>query len=99
MKLVIASIQPHRLDLVHEALAGLGVDNLTAIEVKGFSAEGGHSEIHRGAQYKVAFMPMVKIEAVVEDDLVERVVDAIRQASASSRVPSGKVIVCDALQV
>ena len=88
MKLVVARIQPHRLDPLHDALVDLGVTNLTAIEVKGFGEAVGHAEIHRGAAYNVAFMPMVKIEVVVEDSLVEQVVSTIRQASASSTLSS-----------
>ena len=72
MKLVVARIQPHRLDPLHDALVDLGVTNLTAIEVKGFGEAVGHAEIHRGAAYNVAFMPMVKIEVVVEDSLVSK---------------------------
>jgi nitrogen regulatory protein PII len=83
MKLIIARIQPHRLDWIHESLMDIGVTNLTAIEVKGFREGVGHAEIYRGAEYSVAFMPMVKIEAVVEDELVDQVVTAIREASAS----------------
>ena len=97
MKLIIARIQPHRLDQLHEALVDIGVTNLTAIEVKGFRAGVEHEEIYRGSEYRVAFMPMVKIEAVVEDDLVERVVSAIRQVSASRSDRRSRVWVYEVL--
>lgn len=97
MKLAMARIQPHRLDPLHDALVDLGVTNLTAIEVKGFGEAVGHAEIHRGAAYNGAFMPMVKIEVVVEDSLVEQVVSTIRQASASSTEQRSRVWVCKVL--
>jgi nitrogen regulatory protein P-II 1 len=97
MKLVMARVQPHRLDPVHEALVDIGVTNLTAIEVKGFGEAVGHAEIHRGAEYRIAFMPMVKIEAIVEDGLVEQVVSAIREASASSPAQRSKVSVFEVM--
>ncbi len=97
MKMVVARIQPHRLEPVHQALVEIGVTNLTAIEVKGFGQDAGHAEIHRGTEYNVAFMPMVKIEAVVTDDLLEQVVAAIRQSSADSRGNPCKVWISEVL--
>ncbi len=95
MKLVTARIQPHRLNPVHEALVDIGVTNLTASEVKGFGGGVGHAEIHRASAYKVTFMPMVKIEAVVADGLVERVVAAVHQASAGSQAQPSKIWVSE----
>ena len=97
MKMVIARIQPHRLEPLHGALVEVGVANLTAIEVKGFGQDAGHAEIHRGTEYNVAFMPMVKIEAVVTDDLLEQVVAAIHQSSADSRGNPSKVWISEIL--
>ncbi len=97
MKMVMTRIRPHRLDPIHEALLHIGVSNLTATEVKGYGEAVDHAEIHRGAEYRVAFMPMVKIEVVVEDDRVEPVVSAIRQASASDPGQRGTVWVYEVL--
>ena len=97
MKLITARIQPHRLDPLHEALMGIGVTNLTATEVKGFREGVGHAEIYRGAAYKVAFMPMVKIETVVEDGMVEQIVSAIREASDSRPERRSRVWVYEVL--
>ena len=97
MKLIMTRIQPHRLDLVHEALLDIGISDLTAIEVKGFGGAVDHAEISRGAAYRVTFMPMVKIEVVVEDDRVEQVVSAINLAGAASPEQRGPVWVFDVL--
>ena len=97
MKLVKAVIKPHRLDSVHEALVDIGVTDLTASEVKSFDRQMGHAEIHRGTAYRVAFMPMVKIEVVVADGLVERVLDTILEMAGTDHPGDGKVFVCDVL--
>ena len=97
MKLVTARIRPDRLEPVHAALVEIGITNLTATEVKGFGREGDHAEIYRGAQYQVAFMPMVKIESVVADDLVEQVVTAIREASATGQASRSDILVSGVL--
>ena len=97
MKLVTARIRPDRLEPVHAALVEIGITNLTATEVKGFGRDVGHAEIHRGAQYQVDFMPMVKIESIVADDLVEHVVTAIREASATDQASGSDIWVSDVL--
>ena len=95
MKLVKAVIKPHKLDPVHEALVEIGVGSLIAGEVKAFDSHSGHAEIHRGAQYAVAFMPMVEVEAMVSDDKVDQVVDAIREKASTDSPGDGKIFVCD----
>lgn len=93
MKLVKAIVKPHKLDPVHEALVEIGVSGLVATEVKAFDRQMGHAEIHRGASYTVAFMPMVEIEAVVPDDMTERVVETIREKARTDGVGDGKIFV------
>ncbi|MCY3887295.1 MAG: P-II family nitrogen regulator [Chloroflexi bacterium] len=97
MKLVTARIRPDRLEPVHAALMEIGISNLTATEVKGFGPEVDHAEIHRGAQYQVAFMPMVKIESVVTDDLVAQVVATIREASTTGQADRSHIWVSGVL--
>jgi nitrogen regulatory protein PII len=95
MKLVIAVIKPHKLDPVREALTQIGVSGLTASEVKGFGRQKGHTEIYRGAEYTVAFLPKVKIELVVPDDLVEQTMETIRQTAETGQIGDGKIFVLD----
>jgi nitrogen regulatory protein PII len=95
MKLVIAVIKPHKLDPVREALTQIGVSGLTASEVKGFGRQKGHTEIYRGAEYTVAFLPKVKIEVVVPDDRIDATVEAIQTAAHTGRIGDGKVFVLD----
>ncbi len=95
MKLVIAVIKPHKLDPVREALTEIGVSGLTASEVKGFGRQKGHTEIYRGAEYTVAFLPKVKIELVIPDDLVERTMETIRQTAETGQIGDGKIFVLD----
>jgi len=95
MKLVIAVIKPHKLDPVREALTEIGVSGLTASEVKGFGRQKGHTEIYRGAEYTVAFLPKVKIEIVVPDDLVERTMETIKAAAETGQIGDGKIFVLD----
>lgn len=95
MKLVKAVIRPHRLASVHEALVDIGVTDLTASEVKSFDRQLGHAEIHRSAAYGVASMPMVQVELVVADSMVERVLDTILEVAGTDRLGDGKVFVCD----
>ena len=85
MKLVTAIIKPFKLDEVREALSGIGVQGITVTEVKGFGRQKGHTELYRGAEYVVDFLPKVKIEAAVSDDLVERVIEAIEALPAPAR--------------
>ncbi len=95
MKLVIAIIKPFKLDEVREALIELGVQGLTVSEVKGFGRQKGHTEIYRGAEYVVNFLPKVKVEVVVSDDIAEGVVEAIRETANTGRIGDGKIFVLD----
>lgn len=95
MKLVIAIIKPHKLDPVRDALTKIGVTGLTAGEVKGFGRQKGHTEIYRGAEYTVAFLPKVKIEVVIPDDLVEQTLEAIRTTAETGQIGDGKIFVLD----
>jgi nitrogen regulatory protein PII len=99
MKLITAVIKPFRLDDVRNALAEVGVQGMTVIEVKGFGRQRGHTELYRGAEYVVDFLPKVKVEVAVTDDLVERVVEAIIDAAKTGKVGDGKIFVTDLLQV
>ncbi len=99
MKLVMAIIKPFKLDEVREALIELGVQGLTVGEVKGFGRQKGHTEIYRGAEYVVNFLPKVKVEVVVTDDLAEGVVEAIQKAANTGRIGDGKIFVLDIGQV
>ncbi len=93
MKLVTAIIKPHMLDEVRDTLSRLGVTGLTATEVKGFGRQKGHTEVYRGAEYSVDFVPKVKIEIVVADDRAEAVVDAIKTSARTGEIGDGKVFV------
>ena len=93
MKLVTAVIKPFKLDEVREALSAIGVQGITVTEVKGFGRQKGHTELYRGAEYVVDFLPKVKIEIVLGDDMVEKAVDAIRRAAQTGRIGDGKIFV------
>ena len=93
MKLVTAIIKPFKLDEVREALSGIGVQGVTVTEVKGFGRQKGHTELYRGAEYVIDFLPKVKVEVVVEDTLVENVIEAISQAARTGRIGDGKIFV------
>jgi nitrogen regulatory protein PII len=93
MKLVMAIFKPFKLDEVRDVLTGLGIQGLTVSEVKGFGRQKGQTEIYRGAEYAVSFLPKVKIEVVIEDGLVERTVDAIRKAAGTGKIGDGKIFV------
>jgi nitrogen regulatory protein P-II 2 len=95
MKFIIAVIKPFKLDELREALMGLGVTGLTASEVKGFGRQKGQTEIYRGAEYNVSFLPKVKIEVAVDDALSERVVEAIRTVANTGKIGDGKIFVLD----
>ena len=99
MKLVTAIIKPFKLDEVREALSGIGVQGITVTEVKGFGRQKGHTELYRGAEYVVDFLPKVKIEAALTDDLVERAIEAIEKAANTGKIGDGKIFVFDLLQV
>ena len=93
MKMVMAIFKPFKLDEVRDALTGLGIQGLTVSEVKGFGRQKGQTEIYRGAEYAVSFLPKVKIEVVVEDTMVERTVDAVRKAAGTGKIGDGKIFV------
>jgi nitrogen regulatory protein PII len=93
MKYIIAVIQPHRLDPVREALAGIGVQGLTVSEVRGFGRQKGQTEIYRGAEYVMQFVPKLKLEIAVDDDIADKVVEAVGSAARSGRIGDGKVFV------
>jgi nitrogen regulatory protein P-II 2 len=99
MKLVMAIIKPFKLDDVREALAELGVQGITVTEVKGFGRQKGHTELYRGAEYVVDFLPKIKIEIAVPENIAERVVDTIQQAANSGKIGDGKIFVYDLDQV
>ena len=95
MKLVMAIIKPFKLDEVREALTALGVEGLTVTEVKGFGRQKGHTEIYRGAEYAVSFLPKLKVEVAVKSDLADRVVEAITAAAKTGQIGDGKIFVYD----
>lgn len=95
MKLVMAIIKPFKLDEVRESLTALGIQGLTVSEVKGFGRQKGQTEIYRGAEYSVNFLPKVKVEVVVSDDLVTSVVEAIQKSANTGRIGDGKIFVLD----
>ncbi|MGH7047649.1 MAG: P-II family nitrogen regulator [Stellaceae bacterium] len=95
MKKVEAIIKPFKLDEVKEALHEVGINGITVTEAKGFGRQKGHTELYRGAEYVVDFLPKVKIEVVMEDALVERAIEAIQQAARTGRIGDGKIFVTD----
>ena len=99
MKLVTAVIKPFKLDEVREALSSIGVQGITVTEVKGFGRQKGHTELYRGAEYVVDFLPKVKVEAVVPDDRVEAAVEAITKAARTGKIGDGKIFITAVEQV
>ncbi|HRE12883.1 MAG TPA: P-II family nitrogen regulator [Usitatibacteraceae bacterium] len=99
MKKIEAVIKPFKLDEVREALAEVGVSGLTVTEVKGFGRQKGHTELYRGAEYVVDFLPKVKVEVVVGDGLVDKCLDAIVKAARTGKIGDGKIFVTDVPQV
>ena len=99
MKLVIAIIKPSRLEEVRQALNSLDVHGMTVTEVKGYGRQKGHSELYRGAEYVIDFLPKIKIEVVVSDDMVNSVVDAIQAAARTGKIGDGKIFVTSLEQV
>ena len=95
MKLIMAIIKPFKLDDVREALTGLGVEGMTVTEVKGYGRQKGQTEIYRGAEYEIHFLPKVKIEVAVSDAQAERVVEAIAAAAGTGKIGDGKIFVLD----
>ena len=99
MKKITAIIKPFKLDEVRESLAEVGVTGLTVTEVKGFGRQKGHTELYRGAEYVVDFLPKVKVEVIIADSSVESVIDAIVRAARTGRIGDGKIFVSDVEQV
>jgi nitrogen regulatory protein P-II 2 len=99
MKLITAVVKPFRLDDVRNALAEVGVQGMTVTEVKGFGRQRGHTELYRGAEYVVDFLPKVKVEVAVTDDLAERVIEAIIASAKTGKVGDGKIFVTELVQV
>ena len=93
MKLLVAVIKPFKLDDVREALAEVGVQGITVTEVKGFGRQKGHTELYRGAEYVVDFLPKIKLEVAVADDQLERVIEAIQQSARTGKIGDGKIFV------
>ena len=99
MKFISAIIKPFKLDEVREALSAIGVQGITVTEVKGFGRQKGHTELYRGAEYVVDFLPKVKIEIAISDEILDRVVDAIEKAAATGKIGDGKVFIFNLEQV
>ena len=99
MKMVTAIIKPFKLDEVREALSQIGVQGITVTEVKGFGRQKGHTELYRGAEYVVDFLPKVKLEIAVSEDLVDRVIEAIESAARTGKIGDGKIFVSTLEQV
>ncbi|HEY0283078.1 MAG TPA: P-II family nitrogen regulator [Rhizomicrobium sp.] len=95
MKLVIAIIQPHKLDSVRTALLNLGVEGMTVTEVHGYGRQKGHKEVYRGAEYTIAFIPKLRVEVAVVDQRVDEVIAAIRQGALSGNIGDGKIFVVE----
>ncbi|GAB4061895.1 P-II family nitrogen regulator [Uliginosibacterium sediminicola] len=98
MKFVTAIIKPFKLDEVREALSAIGVQGVTVTEVKGFGRQKGHTELYRGAEYVVDFLPKVKIEVAISDDLLDQVIEAIEKAANTGKIGDGKIFVFDLQQ-
>lgn len=99
MKIVMAVIKPFKLDAVREALTDVGIEGLTVTEVKGYGRQKGHTEVYRGTEYAVAFLPKLKLEIAVAADVVDRVIEAISGAAKTGQIGDGKIFVCDLEQV
>ena len=99
MKLVVAIIKPFKLDDVREALAEVGVQGITVTEVKGFGRQKGHTELYRGAEYVVDFLPKIKLEVAVSDDQLDRVLEAIQASARTGKIGDGKIFVSTLEQV
>lgn len=99
MKLITAVIKPFKLDDVREAMSGVGVQGITVTEVKGFGRQKGHTELYRGAEYVVDFLPKIKLEVAVGDDMVDQTIEAITSAASTGKIGDGKIFVSDLSQV
>jgi len=98
MKLVSAIIKPFKLDDVRESLSDIGVQGITVTEVKGFGRQKGHTELYRGAEYVVDFLPKVKIEVAINDDLLDQVIEAVSKAANTGKIGDGKIFIFDVEQ-
>ena len=99
MKLVSAVIKPFKLDEVREALSAIGVQGITVTEVKGFGRQKGHTELYRGAEYVVDFLPKVKIDVAIKDDVLDQAIEAIEKSANTGKIGDGKIFVFDLQQV
>jgi nitrogen regulatory protein P-II 2 len=99
MKLVTAIIKPFKLDEVREALSAIGVSGITVTEVKGFGRQKGHTELYRGAEYVVDFLPKIKIEAAIKDEVLDQVIEAVEKSANTGKIGDGKIFVFDLQQV
>ena len=99
MKLITAVIKPFKLDEVREALSAIGVQGITVTEVKGFGRQKGHTELYRGAEYVIDFLPKVKLEVAIADELVDRAIEAIEASARTGKIGDGKIFVYDLEQV
>ena len=99
MKLVTAIVKPFKLDEVREALSSIGVQGITVTEVKGFGRQKGHTELYRGAEYVVDFLPKVQVEAAVSDEMLDQVIEAIEGAARTGKIGDGKIFVTQVEQV
>jgi len=99
MKFVSAIIKPFKLDEVREALSNIGVQGITVTEVKGFGRQKGHTELYRGAEYVVDFLPKVKLEVAIKDEMLDQVVDAIEKSASTGKIGDGKIFVFNLEQV
>jgi nitrogen regulatory protein P-II 2 len=99
MKMIVAVIKPFKLDEVREALSAIGVQGITVTEVKGFGRQKGHTELYRGAEYVVDFLPKVKIEAAIQDSILDQVIEAIEKSAGTGKIGDGKIFVFDVEQV
>ncbi len=99
MKMVTAIIKPFKLDEVREALSAIGVQGITVTEVKGFGRQKGHTELYRGAEYVVDFLPKIKLEAAIKADMLDRVVEAIEKSAQTGKIGDGKIFISELEQV
>ncbi|AUN96037.1 P-II family nitrogen regulator [Pseudazoarcus pumilus] len=99
MKFITAIIKPFKLDEVREALSAIGVQGITVTEVKGFGRQKGHTELYRGAEYVVDFLPKVKIEVAIRDDMADQVIEAVEKSAATGKIGDGKIFVFELEQV
>ena len=99
MKMGVAIIKPFKLDEVREALSEIGIQGITVTEVKGFGRQKGHTELYRGAEYVVDFLPKIKLEAAINSDMLDRVIEAIEKAANTGKIGDGKIFVSDLEQV